>query len=106
MQTELEEKNKIIAKLRNKIKFLESEVRDLRYENERDREDFTNAIREMYKENKLYQGMLKVMLSDGEIKRITELSKWNEENEEWRIQTFSFKDKALKLPNLKSHQGK
>jgi hypothetical protein len=106
MQVELEEKRKIIEKLRNKLKYLDSEIRDMRYENERDREDFTNAIKEMLKENKLFQGMIKIILSEGEIKRITELSKWNEDNEEWKIQPFSFKDKALKLPTLKNHQGK
>ena len=106
MQVELEEKKKIVDKLRNKLKYLDSEIRDLRYENERDREDFTNAIREMLKENKLFQGMIKFVLSEGEIKRITELSKWSEENEEWKIQPFSFKDKSLKLPNLKNHQGR
>ena len=105
LQVEIEEKSKIIEKLRNKLKYLDSEIRDLRYENERDREDFTNAIKEMLKENKLFQGMIKIILSEGEIKRITELSKWNEENEEWKIQPFSFKDKALKLPTLKNHQG-
>jgi hypothetical protein len=104
MQTELEEKNKLIAKLRGKLKYFTSEVSDLKYENERDREEFTNAIRDMYKENKLMHGMLRIMLSEGEIKRITELSKWSDENDEWKVQPFSFKDKTLKLPTLKNHQ--
>jgi hypothetical protein len=104
MQTELEEKTKLIARLRAKVKSLTSEVGDFRYENERDREEFTNAIRDMYKENKLYHGMLRIMLSDGEIKRITELSRWSDENDEWKVQPFSFKDKSFKLPTIKNHQ--
>jgi hypothetical protein len=104
MQAELEEKTKLITKLRAKVKTLTNDVSDLRYENERDREEFTNAIRDMYKENKLFNGMLRILLSEGEIKRITELSRWSDENDEWKVQPFSFKDKSFKLPTLKNHQ--
>lgn len=105
MQSELDEKNKLIAKLRERIKYLESEIRDHRYENERDREDFTESIKDANKECKLYQGMIQMLLSNGEIKRITELSKYNEDNDDWRIIPFSFKDKKTSFPNIKPHQG-
>ncbi len=95
-----------INKLRNKIKYLESEIIDLRYENERDREDIVETVKELTKESKLYNGMLKMILSENEIKRIVEKSKWNEDNEEWRIQPFSFKEKKLQLPGIRPHQGK
>ena len=90
--------------MRNKIKFLESEIRDLKYENERDKEDIIDTVKELTKESKLYHGMLKIILSENEIKRIIELSKWNEENEDWRIQPYCFKEKKLNLPSLKPHQ--
>ena len=92
-----------VNKLRNKTKYLESEIRDLRYENERDREDMMETIKELNKESKLYHGMLKIMLSDAEIKRIIELSKYNEENDQWKIQPYHFKDKKLLLPTIKPH---
>ena len=95
-----------INKLRNKIKYLESEIIDLRYENERDREDIVETVKELTKESKLYNGMLKMILSENEIKRIVEKCKWNEDNEEWRIQPFSFKEKKLQLPGIRPHQGK
>jgi hypothetical protein len=50
--------------------------------------------------------MLKMILSENEIKRIVEKSKWNEDNEEWRIQPFCFKEKKLQLPGIRPHQGK
>jgi hypothetical protein len=50
--------------------------------------------------------MLKMILSENEIKRIVEKCKWNEDNEEWRIQPFSFKEKKLQLPGIRPHQGK
>ncbi len=95
-----------VNKLRNKIKYLESEIIDLRYENERDREDIVETVKELTKESKLYKGMLKMLLGDGEIKKIVEMSKWNEDNQEWRIHPFSFREKKLQLPGIKPHQGK
>jgi hypothetical protein len=104
-QTELEEKNKIISKLKNKIKQLNTEIQDLKYENEIDREENNFALKQYYKDYKLYQGMIKFTLSEQEIKKITELSQWRDDYEEWRIQPFHFKEKNLKLPNIKPHQG-
>jgi hypothetical protein len=95
-----------IYKLRNKVKYLESEIRDLRYENERDREDMLDTIRALNKENKLYYGLLKMVLTESEIKKLAELSKWNEDNEDWRIQPFSFREKKIQLPQIKQHQSK
>jgi hypothetical protein len=106
IQTELEDKNKIISKLKDKVIMLQMEVKDYKYENERDRSDFTETIKDLIKENKLYNGMLKIILSDNEIKKIIELSKYNEDNEEWYIQPFNFKEKNLKLPTIKKHQSK
>ncbi len=87
------------------MKLLESEIRDLRYENEKDREDIVDSVKESNKECKLYSNILKMLLTDSEIKKITELSRWMEENEEWRIVPFFLKEKRMQLPTLKPHQG-
>lgn len=104
-QAEVEEKNKIINKLRKKLKYYESEIRDLKYENERDKEDMVGTIKELNKESKLYAGISKMILSENEIKRILEVSLWNEDNEEWKIKPFSFHDKKVNFPGIKAHQG-
>ena len=49
VQAELEEKNKQIFKLRKKLKYLETEIHDLRYENVRDKEDMVGTIKELNK---------------------------------------------------------
>jgi len=77
----------------------------LRYENERDREDIVNTVKESSKESKLYIGMLKMLLSENEIKKIIEVSRWNEDNEEWKIHPFILREKKLQLPTIKPHQG-
>jgi len=108
VQTELVDKKKIISKLNEKIKFLDSEIRDLKYENERDKEDMTNENKELSKENKLYYGILRMVLTENEIKKIIDFSTWKEEKEEWKIHPFTInpkdKNQTLKFPDLKQHQ--
>jgi hypothetical protein len=41
------------------------------------------------------------MLSDSELKKIIDLSKYNEEEEKWDVQSFSLKEKSLALPTMK-----
>ena len=109
VQTELTDKKIIISRLNEKIKFLDTEIRDLKYENERDKDDMVCTIKEVTKENKLYYGILKMVLTENEIKKIIDFSSWKEENEEWKIHPFSInpkdKNQAIKFPSLKQHQG-
>ena len=41
------------------------------------------------------------MLSDGELKKIIDMSKYSEEEEKWDVQSFSLKEKSLALPSMK-----
>jgi len=65
-----------------------------------------DTIKELTKENKLFAGMLRMILSDNEIKRITEMSVWKDVNEDWRIKPFSIKEKKLNFPSINPHQSK
>jgi kinesin family protein 3/17 len=85
---------------------MDTEIRDLRYENDRDREDMLSTIKELTKENKLYAGLVRMILTENEIKRITDLCQWKEDNEEWKIQPFSFKEKKLNFPSIKPYNSK
>jgi len=84
---------------------LYTEIRDLKYENEIEKEENAFALKQYYKDYKLYKGIVRFVLSEQEIKKITELSQWREDQEEWRIQPFHFKEKVLKLPTIRPHQG-
>lgn len=106
VQQELEEKNKLMNKMKNKIRHLENEIKDLKFENEIEREENTYALKEYYKDFKFYQGVTKFILTEKELKSIVELSKWKEDNEEWRIQPFNFREKKINLPSIRPHQGK
>lgn len=97
---------KIVKKLKKKIKGLESELREVRYERERDTEDLIISVGELSKESKLYLGILRMVMKDFEIRKIHELSSWIEDREEWEIHPFSIKDKLLKFPNIHKSQVK
>jgi len=94
--------------LKEKNKFLESEIRDLKYEIEKDKDEIISSTKESNKENKLYLGILKMILTDNEIKKIIDFSSWKEENEEWKIHPFSLNHKEtngpLNFPSLKGFQ--
>jgi hypothetical protein len=45
------------------------------------------------------------MLSDGELKKIIDMSKYSEEEEKWDVQSFSLKEKSLALPTMKLGGG-
>jgi len=62
------------------------------------------TIKELTKENKLLTGISRVVLSENELKKITEMCIWKEDYDEWRIQPFSFKEKKLDFPSIKPHQ--
>jgi predicted nucleic acid-binding Zn-ribbon protein len=53
-----------VQKLRKKINILKNEIIDLKYDNEKDRIDFFENIKDLDKENKFYEGIIKYLLSD------------------------------------------
>ena len=93
-----------VNKLRNKIKYLEGEIEDLKYDNEKDRTDFFENIKDLNKDNAMYKGIIKYLLSEAELRKIIEMSKYNEENESWRIHPFYLRNKKLMFPNIKGGQ--
>lgn len=101
-----EEENLIndVNKLRNKIKYLEGEIEDLKYDNEKDRTDFLENMKDLNKDNQMYKEIIKYLLSEQELRRIIEMSRYNEENQSWKIHPFYMRNKKLTFPNIKGGQ--
>ena len=93
-----------VQKLRKKINVLKNEIIDLKYDNEKDRIDFFENIKDLDKENKFYEGIIKYLLSDKELERIKHKAKYDEDNQKWKIHPFCFKDKILMFPSIKDGQ--
>ena len=90
-----------VNKLQAKIKELNSEISDLRIDNSRDRTDYNEGVKAIYRDNQFYREIIRYMLSDTELKQIMDMSKYNEEEDKWNVQSFSLKEKSLALPTMK-----
>ena len=90
-----------VNKLQAKIKELNTEISDLRIDNSRDRTDYNEGVKAIYRDNQFYREIIRYMLSDTELKKIIDMSKYNEEEEKWDVQSFSLKEKSLALPTMK-----
>ena len=88
-------------KLQKRIKELTSEIEDLKLDNGKDRTDYMEGVKAIYRDNQFYREIIRYMLSDSELKQIIEMSKYNEEEEKWHVQSFSFQEKSLALPSMK-----
>ena len=93
-----------VNKLQNKIKELNSEIEDLKLDNSKDRTDYMEGVKAIYRDNQLYREIIRYMLSDSELKQIIDLSKFMEEEDKWDIQSFSLQEKSLALPTVKLGQ--
>ena len=93
-----------VNKLRQRVKELENEIEDLKYDNAKDRTTFFENIKGLNKDNALYKGILNFILSEIEMLKIIEKCRYNENNETWKIPPFYFRNKTLSFPNIKGGQ--
>jgi hypothetical protein len=62
------------------------------------------GVKAIYRDNQFYREIIRYMLSDSELKQIIEMSKFNEEEDKWNVQSLSFQEKSLALPSMKLGQ--
>jgi hypothetical protein len=78
----------IIRKLREKYKAAQMEIEDLQRENQYGKEDLLETIRDLDKELKFANNVMKIALSNSEVEKIKSKSHWDENRSEWRVPTF------------------
>jgi kinesin family protein 3/17 len=93
-----------VSKLQQKIKELNSEIKDLKLDNTKDRTDYMEGVKAIYRNNQFYREILKYMLSDEELQKIRDLSKYIEDEDKWNVQSFTLQEKSLALPTVKLGQ--
>ena len=93
-----------VNNLQQKIKELNSEIEDLKNDKAKDREEFMASAKDISKENELFKGIIKFMLSDIDLKKIYDVSKYIEEDDKWKIHPFAINDHKLSLPIVKPAQ--
>lgn len=91
-----------VKKLQERIKYLNNEIEDLKYDNEKDRIDFLENIKGINKDNMLYREIIRYLLTDNELKKIIDMSRYNEEIEKWKVHPFAIEEKKIIFTNSKT----
>lgn len=94
----------IIRKLREKYKASQIEIEDLQRENQFSKEDLLETIRELDKDLKFANNVMKIALSGAEMEKIRSKSHWDENRSEWRVPMFYLNpnkgEKEVQFPTI------
>jgi chromosome segregation ATPase len=88
LQEEVDDMRNIIKKLREKYKSAQTEIEDLQRENQFSKEDLLETIRELDKDLKFANGVMKIAFTSMELDKIRTKSHWDENKTEWRVPIF------------------
>ena len=88
LQDEVEDMRSIIKKLREKYRASQIEIEDLQRENQFNKEDLLDTIRDQDKDLKFASAITKIAMSNQELEKIRAKSNWDENKSEWRVPLF------------------
>ncbi len=94
----------VVRKLREKYKAAQIEIEDLQRENQFSKEDLLETIRELDKDLKFANNVMKIALSGTELEKIRSKSHWDENRSEWRVPMFYLNpnkgEKEVQFPTI------
>ena len=102
LQEEVEEQRKIIKKLRQKYKQAESELNAVTRDQNDNRAELTDTIREQEKDLDFLNGIVSMMLKEGEMYRLKEKVEYDFESGKWKVPAFIIKNKEVNFPKIKN----
>ena len=94
---------KLKKKYQKQIGALKSDLQEVKDEFAYQRQMLVDALSEQEKDSKLFETACKVLLSDREMRKLLEKSKWMEDEEEWVIPSLKRTDRegdAAGLPDI------
>ena len=102
LQQEVESMRAIMEKLRNKYKSAESEIADLTHEHQQQKSELLDIIRSQEKAVKFSNKVMSILLSENELYKLHQRSKWDEEKGDWTVPLFTFnpKNKDIQFPSI------
>jgi len=102
LQQEVESMRQIMDKLRVKYKEAQAEIRDLESEHQNAKEELLDIIRSQSKAVKFSNKVMSILLSENELYKLHQRSKWDDEKNDWYIPNFTFnpKSKDLAFPTI------
>lgn len=106
LQQEVESMRDIMKKLRQKYKGAETEIHDLNTEHQQQKSELLDIIRSQEKAVKFSNKVMSILLTENELFKLHQKSKWDDERNEWHIPLFTFnpKSKEVAFPTINAKQ--
>ena len=106
LQEEVDDKVKIVNKLRKRYKAALNEIKDLEEEHQSEKEDLLESIRNLEKDLSFYKIIVSMVMKEDHLYKIKAKSKYEIENNKWTVPAFIFKAEELNFPKLKGNRIK
>lgn len=100
LNEQVADQNKIIRKLKNRTRQLERELNDIGRENNEKNEELLDTVRQQGKEIDFLNQVVSFLLTDEQLYKIKEKTKWDEDANRWRLAPFQIKQKEISFPKL------
>jgi hypothetical protein len=103
LQEEVEANREIIDTLKLKYQQTQNELRDIEQEQQGDREELLDTIRQQSLDVKFFRKLCKMLMKDEEIARLRMKSSYDDDLNDWLVPPFILKGKEVTLPAMKKN---
>ena len=93
----------MIEKLKIKYQEALNELKDIKQEQQGDREELLDTIRQQGFDLKFYKKVVKMLMKEEEIAKLKLKSQYDENADDWSIPPFMLKAREVTLPSLKKY---
>ena len=106
LQGEVDDKVKIVNKLRKRYKAALSEIKDLEEEHQTEKSDLLESIRNLERDLDFYKVIVNTLMKEDHLYRIKAKSRFDIEINKWIVPPFIFKAEEVNFPKLKANRIK
>jgi hypothetical protein len=106
VEEEVEEKGKLVNKLKKRYKAALNEIKDLDDEHQSEKSDLFDTIRSIERDLDFYKCVVEMLLNESQIYRIKAKSKYDGENHKWTVPHFTLKAEEINFPKLSMNRIK
>lgn len=106
VQEEVDEKGKLVNKLKKRYKAALNEIKDLDEEHQIEKSDLLDTIRTIERDLDFYKSVVDIILKQDQLYRIKAKSRYDNENNKWTVPPFVFKAAEVNFPKLNMNRMK
>lgn len=106
LQEEVNDKTKLLNKLRKRYKGALAEIQDLDSEHYNEKAELLDTIRTMEVDLGFYKAIVDTLMSESNLYKIKSKSSYDDERKEWEIPPFVLKGQQVNLPKLGLQKAK